>query len=73
MSHRTEQYMMLREKLRNIQSVPTTCENEQQEDLLLDEMDEIWYSCSEEELNEILNLCGVTRPSCKRGSAAART
>lgn len=66
MSHRTEQYMMLREKLRSIQSVQPTCENEKQEDLLLDEMDEIWYSCSETEIDEIQALCGVTRPACKR-------
>lgn len=66
MSHRTEQYMMLREKLRNIQSVPTTCENEKLEDQLLDEMDEIWYASSEDELEEIRLLCGVTRPTCRR-------
>jgi hypothetical protein len=66
MSHRTEQYMMLREKLRCIHSVPSTCENEKQEDLLLDEMDAIWYACSEDELDEIKALCGVTRPVGRR-------
>jgi hypothetical protein len=62
-SHRVDQYIHLRSKLLNAQAV----NDEKLEDQLLDEMDEIWWACCQEELDEIQSL---TRPDDKSSSAA---